>query len=246
MEYIAHRGASGYAPENTMAAFRLARDMGLRSFEFDVHLSKDGVPVVHHDYDLARTAGIKPQIAELSYARLARVNAARNFSPWYPFQQVPAFEQVMEFLSAFASAINIEIKNDGGIYEGIEKIVLDKICLSKSRLEKSIISSFDYPTLLRLRALHSGVRLGLLTRDLSVSRIIYAARAIKAETVNLSSRRVSERKVKLLHKAGFKVFVYTVNTFEEAENFKKMGADAVFTNYPYVSQRGWENIGGTL
>ena len=90
MKIIAHRGASGYAPENTLKAFRLAVEMGARDHEFDVHRTKDGALVVHHDYDLKRTAGSPASIAALGAPELAAYNAALIFPPTRPSRRCRA------------------------------------------------------------------------------------------------------------------------------------------------------------
>ena len=93
MKIIAHRGASGYAPENTLKAFRLAVEMGSKDFEFDVHRTKDGILVVHHDYDLKHTAGQDVKIADLDYAELKKHNIAAHFRD-KQVQHVPRLEEV--------------------------------------------------------------------------------------------------------------------------------------------------------
>lgn len=245
MEYIAHRGASGYAPENTMAAFRLAMEMGMANFEFDLHLTRDGVLVVHHDYDFKSTAGLDIKIAGISYGELEKINAAARFKPAFPAQKVPRFEEVMSLICPSAGMVNVEIKNDGGIYPGIERALLKILHSKKEWAEKALISSFDFPTMERIRALDGNVRLGLLGSRFPLSHALKKAGQIGAVSMHFNRRLMFPGVVRKVHEAGMKCLVYTVNTAEEARKLEAMGVDGVFTNYPDIASPGWEKIGGT-
>ncbi|MDP2865618.1 MAG: glycerophosphodiester phosphodiesterase family protein, partial [Elusimicrobiota bacterium] len=107
MKIISHRGASGYAPENTLKAFKLAVEMGSRDFEFDVHQTKDGILVVHHDFDLKRTAGKEVKIADLDYAELQKYNVAAHFRDKM-VQHVPRLEEVIDIIGPAADSLNFE------------------------------------------------------------------------------------------------------------------------------------------
>ncbi|MBU2530421.1 MAG: glycerophosphodiester phosphodiesterase, partial [Elusimicrobia bacterium] len=167
MKIIAHRGASAYAPENTLEAFKLAVKMGSKDFEFDIHLTKDKVPVVHHDFHLLRTAEVKAEIGDLNYADLKKINVSRHFSSDYQFQCIPRVEEVLEIIAPVADFVNFEIKNDNNAYKGIEKIITDFICEKKDIYEKALISCFDYPTAKRIRLCDKGVKMGYLGHSLT-------------------------------------------------------------------------------
>jgi len=245
MKYIAHRGASHYAPENTLVSFALAESMGLASHELDVHLSKDGELVVHHDFELSRTA-LKPvKIAETNFSELRKYNVAAHFSRKYPPQNVPTLREVFEILGS-RSKLNVEVKNEGGIYKGIEKKTLD--CAGKhfknwrARLS---ISSFDHETLERARKLSPEVRIGVLAGKVDMDEVISTALKLKAESVNISGLQASAALVKKIHAAGLKVLVYTINERKHAAALEKIGVDGVFTNRPDLGQENWANIGGS-
>lgn len=238
MKIIAHRGASGFAPENTLSAFELALKMGSRAFEFDVHLTRDGKLVVHHDYDLRRTAGNPARIARLDYSALKKINIGNKFG--FPAERVPLLEEVVRLLSPKAEWINIELKNDKNIYPGIEKALLDFIGSRPGLPEKSVFSSFDYGALKRLRALDTRIKLGYLghhLRSLLLLPAIVRAKAVGAESFHMPLRLAVRLNVAVLRKAGFKVRVYTVNKKSDAIRMQKIGVDGIFSDYPDVLQK---------
>lgn len=228
MLYIAHRGASHYAPENTAAAFGLALEMGAKAVELDVHLSSDGVLVVHHDYDLKRTAGVDVKIGEHGFAELKKHNIAAHFSGWKGVEHVLSLEQALEILGPDIM-LNVEIKNDGGIYRGMEKEVL-RVCAARG--ERTIFSSFDHDTLRRLRELDSCAHIGVLVNGMDFDSAFSAAAGLKAESLNFSLRKLTPEVTHLAKDAGLHTLIYTVNTASEATRAKECGACGVFTNRP--------------
>lgn len=235
MKIISHRGASGYAPENTLAAFGLAVKMGSKNFEFDVHMTRDGKLVVHHDYDLKPTAGRDLKIADLSYAELKKFNVGNKFG--YPFERVPLLSEVVDVISPAADWINFELKNDKNVYPGLEKKLVEFLAARPGVYAKSLLSSFDYGTLKRLRALDKGVKLGYLGHDLKAALLlpaIYRAMTVGAVNFHMHLRLANKIHTAVLHKAGMKVCVYTVNKREDALKMERMGVDGIFSNYPDI------------
>ncbi len=240
MRIISHRGASGLAPENTLKAFELAVKMGSRDFEFDVHRTRDGRLVVHHDYDLSHTAGSPARIAELDYPELSGLNAAAHFAPDPAFQRVPLLDEVLDIVAPSADWINFEVKNDGGVYPGIEEEVLAALNSAPGLFEKSLVSSFDHDTLRRFRELSPGLKLGWLGHGLSeilLAPAVLKARAVGAESFHLALRIAFRPNVALIKKAGFAVRVYTVNARKDALRMKEIGVDGIFSNYPDIMER---------
>ena len=237
MKIISHRGASGYAPENTLAAFRLAVEMGSKDFEFDVHRTKDGVLVVHHDFSLKPTAGQGVKIAGLTYAELAKYNVAFNFRRYKTLQYVPRLEEVIDIIGPAAELLNFEVKNDGNVYPGIEEKLLAFLHSRPGLFEKALVSSFDGGTLKRLRALSPELKLAYLGHGLSAMLLLPAlkkAKAIGAVNFHMALRLAFKMNVARIKKAGFKVWVYTVNEKKDAERMKEIGVDGIFTNFPDI------------
>ena len=237
MDIIAHRGASGYAPENTLKAFELAVKMGAENFEFDVHRTRDGILVVHHDFDLKRTAGKEVKIAELTYAALKKINVAAHFAKDPSFQRVPRLQEVLDIIEPAARWLNFEVKNDGNVYPGIEEELLAFLQSPPGLFEKAVVSSFDYGTLKRLRELSPEMRLGYLEHNLSALLLLPAlkkAKAVGAAEFHINSRLAFSLNVAKIKKAGFGVCVYTVNNRGTALKMEKIGVDGIFSNYPDI------------
>jgi len=239
MKIIAHRGASGYAPGNTLSAFALALKMGSKAFELDVHRSRDGRLVVCHDYELSRPAGAPLRIASSDYASLKKINVGDKFG--FPSERVPLLEEALDLIAPSAEWINIEIKNDGDAYPGIEGDLLAAIRVRPGLIKKVLFSSFDYGTVKRLRALESGAALGYLQRGLRTLSLLPAiarAKAVGAVNFHFSLRSASRINVALARKAGLKVCVYTVNSKPDALRLAGLGADGIFSDYPDLLSRG--------
>ena len=246
MKIISHRGASGYAPENTLKAFELAVKMGSRDFEFDVHRTKDGILVVHHDFDLQRTAGKKARIADLAYGELKKINVASHFAGDRSFQRVPRLEEVIDVLDPAARWLNLEVKNDGNVYPGIEERILAFLRSKPGLFEKTVVSSFDNGTRARFRELSPELRLADLGHGLSAMLLLPAikkAKAIGAANFHFNLRLAFKLNVAKIKKAGFRVGVYTVNKKKDALRMKEIGVDGIFTNYPDIMEATEENRG---
>ncbi|OGS14114.1 MAG: hypothetical protein A2234_03685 [Elusimicrobia bacterium RIFOXYA2_FULL_58_8] len=242
MKIISHRGASGYAPENTLKAFRLAVEMGSRDFEFDVHRTKDGILVVHHDFSLKATAGKDIRIADLTYAELRQFNVAAYFKHDKAPQRVPRLEEVIDVIGPGAGWLNFEVKNDANVYPGIEEKLLAFLRSKPGLFEKALVSSFDQGTLKRFRERCPQLKLAYLGHNLSAILLLPAlklARAVGAVNFHLAMRIAFRLNVSRIKKAGLRVCVYTVNTRKDALRLQKMGVDGIFTNYPDILGK-WE------
>ena len=148
---LAHRGASGYAPENTLEAFRLAMDMGADGFELDVHLSLDGELVVIHDERVDRTTNGKALNAS---------NGMEGFSG----ARIPTLGEVYDLIQNTSHVINVEIKTDEALYPGIVEKLL-KLEEQKHMTGRLIYSSFNHYTLMELKALSPKSPFGILYSD---------------------------------------------------------------------------------
>ena len=240
MKVLSHRGASAYAPENTLKAFRLAVEMGARDHEFDIHRTSDGVLVVHHDYDLKHTAGREAKIAGLTYDELKKINVSAHFAKDSSFQCVPRLEEVLDVLSPGAGLLNFEVKNDGNVYPGIEAQLLSVLAGRPGLADKALVSSFDHGTLLRFRALSPDLKLAYLGHGLSAVLLLPAvrkAKAVGAVNFHMALRLAFKPNVALIKKYGFSVFVYTVNEKSDAVRMKEIGVDGIFSNFPDILEK---------
>src|SRR5579863_1834901 len=127
MEIFAHRGNSGEAPENTLAAFRQVAGVGADGVEFDVQLSRDGVPVVIHDETVDRTTDGKGAVAGLTLAQLQVLDAGKWFGAAFAGERIPTLEAVLEVFRGASIRVNIELKTNRTPYPGLSQKVIDLV-----------------------------------------------------------------------------------------------------------------------
>jgi len=228
---FAHRGASGYAPENTLASFALAVSMGADGVEFDVQLSRDGIPVVIHDETLQRTTGHDGMVQDLTAAELGGLNASMGNTS-YPGQSVPTLAAVLDLLADAPMTINIEIKNSAVLYPGLDDLVLRLIDEHQLR-DRVIISSFNHITLARIHAVDPAIPLGLVFEDVLYEPWRYAQQ-VGASGVHpgLPYLKAEPDVVQASHAAGLDVRVWTVDEPADVDRLLAARVDGIFTNFP--------------
>ena len=225
MIYFAHRGASGLRPQNTLSAFALARELGATAYELDVHLTRDKWTVIHHDYSLKDTTGTDVQIKDLTLSQLQKYPLINRFSG--DVCTVPTLRDVLPVIQEELQILNIEIKNDGNLYPGIEKALLENLQLyAPELLPKLLISSFDYETLVRVRKLNKNVKIGHLCRQFDLAKTL----ALGAVSLHMNHTRITPQIIAACRQNGLKVFVYTVNDLSLAKTLQAQGVDGIFTD----------------
>lgn len=226
-----HRGASGYAPENTLPAFELGIRQGCDGFEFDVQLTKDGVAVVHHDWTVDRTTTGSGAIRDLSFDEIRAFDAGKWFSEEFSGTTVPRLEELFEMVPA-TMPLNVELKSRPHDQPGLEKAVAS-IMERYNRVENTIVSSFNHKCLKEIRALNPAFRLGILYEGVLLSPFSYVRRqSLDIYSLHPCHDYVSKELVEKAHARGIKVACWTVNTTERARELEAAGVDIVITNYP--------------
>ncbi|MGO8731760.1 MAG: glycerophosphodiester phosphodiesterase [Terriglobia bacterium] len=234
---IAHRGAGGEAPENTLAAFELALRQGAGGIELDVHLSSDGLPVVIHDPRLSRTTSGSGWVGEHQANALRRLDAGSWFNRRFPEKarsryvgaKIPLLSEVLAWVRQHKILALVEIKGGGRAYPGIEGKVLEEIERAGVRRLATIVS-FDLATLRRVRELDSRVSLGL-----DVSRSLLAIRRVRslAGKAVLPHWAIASRGfIRRAHEHSIRVFPWTVDRPAQMERRIADGVDGIITNYP--------------
>jgi glycerophosphoryl diester phosphodiesterase len=220
----AHRGASRIAPENTMAAFSAAVELGADGLELDIHLSRDGIPVVIHDESLERTTDGRGLVADASLEQVQQLDAGGWFSPDFMGESLPTLAEV---LSAFSGKLrlNLELKE---LSAGVEVLAL----LRQYPDAKSIISSFDYDLLKGLRSLDEALPLAVLFDDGNWRQAVRFASDISACAFHPAGNLVFRRMVAACRKLALPVSVWTVDQEAQARSLVRMGVSGLFTNDP--------------
>lgn len=229
---IAHRGASGYAPENTLAAFKLALDMGARFVELDVHQTKDGQIVVIHDDNLKKFARVKKKVAQMTVEEIAKVAIDGHWDKRYAHERIPTLEDVLTLIARRA-VVDVEIKGSDNLYPGIEEKVL-AILERKGYNGMSYISSFNIKRLERARELSSTMHLGYLMGVKPLAVVIKEMRDLRCDALLVSRRQANRTLIQKAHQRGFHVGVYTVNMKSQWDEMATRRVDAIFTDYPDI------------
>ena len=217
---LAHRGASGHKPENTLGAIARALELGAKWIEIDVYSVEDQLVVIHDD-KLERTTSGHGYVMESTLQYLKSLDAGEG-------EQIPFLEEVFQLVSRKAG-INIELKGP----ETAEPVVafLTKQFSLGWTSEDVLISSFDISELVRAKRLAPDLRIGPLMREISMEGI-ELAKQLGAYSVNASMEHMQEHLVKQAHVRGLKVFAYTVNSPEDIQRMRAWGVDGVFSDFP--------------
>jgi glycerophosphoryl diester phosphodiesterase len=229
---IGHRGASAYAPENTIAAFDKALALGCKYLEFDVMLSADGEPFVFHDDKLKRTTNGKGEIGLVSAEYLQTLDAGKWFSRRFSGEKIPHFSEVLQWLNFSNVQANIEIKPYPGKSEETTVAVLSHINRYWPQTkELPLISSFDLSALHLCRSLSPEMPLGLLMHEWDKD-CLSKAKDLQCYSLHFHKRALTAERVKQVKEQGYAVLVYTVNRRRLANKLFDWGVDAVFSDYP--------------
>jgi len=230
---VAHRGFSGKAPENTMAAFRMAEALPyVRWLELDVQLTKDGVPVVIHDFSLDRTTNGHGKVKDMEWNQMKRLDAGGWKGRSFRGERVPSLEEVLDLASGRLH-LNIELKTVKDLYPGIEKKVIDLVN-SKGMRDEVVLTSFDEDTLLRVKEVDPRYRTGLIFD----SRSGDPARKVKelnCSFLSISYARLNKNLAELMAAQDVKVMAWTVDKASEMRRLAAMHSDIMIcTNRPDV------------
>jgi len=220
---IAHRGASGDRPENTLSAFQLAVEQRADMIETDLHLSRDDAIVIRHDPDLA-SLGLQRAIRATELAQIRSLDAGAG-------ETIPILDEVLDRFGS-KIAFNLEIKSGSdGAYPGLEAAALGAV-ESRGLLASTLFSSFCDGVLARLRALSPTARLAVLVSRRRSRGVLERARAVGAEALNPWFGLASAGFIDLAHADGFAVYPYTVDALAEMRRCLEAGVDGLFTNHP--------------
>jgi glycerophosphoryl diester phosphodiesterase len=239
---MGHRGARYIVPENTQTAYELAMEVGVDCIELDVHLSKDDALIVMHDATLDRTSDGVGEIRDWTLAELKTLNAAATHEGDrdYGVQRIPILQDVYDLVQGRIQ-INVEIKTDsrGKRYPGIEEKVIEVIERNRAA-DYTIISSFDFPTLERVRALAPALGIyGIVSKEYFQKIDVDDPARVVADFTRQGFRWVAVNKAFLtselangLTSAGITVHTWVINDVAEMWSLVDIGIDAITTDRP--------------
>jgi glycerophosphoryl diester phosphodiesterase len=231
---IAHRGASGVAPENTMAAFRKALELGAGFIETDLQLSRDARLVAMHDDTLERTTNGRGPVSSKTLEELRQLDAGSWFPPSgqgaasFAGERIPTIEEILAFGREHEIGLHLEIKPTGP--SGAEHAIVGALHAS-NEVARSVVLSFSNSVLKRVRQLDPLVMTGFLFSDRLSSPV---STAVDAGGRQLLPRidRVTRELVTEAHAHDLKVVAWTADSRAEMQKLIAVGVDGIITNYP--------------
>jgi glycerophosphoryl diester phosphodiesterase len=239
---MAHRGASGYAPENTLEAFKLAYEQQADCIELDVHVCKSGELVVCHDDTVDRTTDGSGFIKDLTLDELKSLDASAKFNSGYKDCKIPTLKEVFEWISPLNLELNIELKNAPILYENLEEKLVSMI--HNYNLEQRVIlSSFNHYGLAKCKSLDPNIKTGLLYMAGLYEPWNYCtaahANAIHPMFLGVLPEMITECKSK-----GIAINAWTVNDEPSMQKLISLNVDGLITNYPDKARKILTEISG--
>ncbi len=234
---FAHRGASRYAPENTIASFELAVQQRADAIELDAKLTTDGQVVVFHDQTLERTTSAIGKIGEKSLSELKGLDAGSHFDISYKNERIPTLEEVFEAVGQL-TFINVELTNYASPYDRLPERVADLV--KKHHLGSRVMtSSFNPVALLKIKRLLPGVPHGLLALEGNSGRWArsWLGTLLGYSALHPEFSDVDEKLVAIAHQRNHRVHTYTVNEGEAMRRLNDIGIDGIFTDDPPLARR---------
>ena len=240
---IGHKGAAGYAPENTLSSLQVAIDMGVDMIEIDVHMSKDGEVVVFHDEEVSRTTDGKGKIHEMTLEEIKQLDAGSWFSPKFKGERVPTLREAIDLVHGNADIL-IDIKSKGHeFYDNFAEKIVDIIDEKEDNKEWCIVQSYEQEYLEHAYSRDSTIQMKKLMMGEDESMLLSFYLNSKSfmtnrnkhhffETINPHYTTLSQRRVFRLHAKGYKVHTYVVNEPVEMIKMLNMAVDGIITDYP--------------
>lgn len=237
VQIFAHRGFSGYYPENTMLAFqKVAEETVADGIELDIQLTKDGEIVIMHDEMLDRTTNGSGWLKDHTLEELKMLSVGVNVKSFFPRQTIPTLREYFTWLKTTKLITNIELKTSYFEYEGIEEKLIAMV--KEFGLEDQIwYSSFNHYTVARIKKLMPEAKCGLLTDTWLMNIGEYAA-SQGAASVNARTYFCAKEGVAAdLHAHNIALQAWTPNDAEMMQELVDAGVDVLITNYPDIAAK---------
>jgi len=222
---VGHRGAAGLAPENTLAAFRTAADLGIDGVEFDVQRTRDGHLVVFHDETVERVTDGQGSIATMTLAEVKTLDAGNKFDPRFRGERIPTLAETLAFLKQTELLIFLELK-DPWLFPGFEAETV-ALLRAYDLVDRVQVRSFYHP------ALHT---LYHQAPDIAISELWFQLLPtdddVNFKTINAESILYTPENIAQIHRRGQQATAWTVNDLDEARALMAAGIDGLTTDFP--------------
>lgn len=231
---IGHRGASTYAPENTLEAIHTAADLGAEWVELDVKLTKDGVPIIFHDDTLDRTTNGSGRVADMTYDEIKELDAGSWFGESFIGAKIPTLEQAVDVLIERGLGLNLEIKPCPGREKETAEVALDELSQIWDDHDKILISSFSHVSLELAMDMASDWKRGLLLPEEWPENWLELVDFFDVVTIALDGNSVTREMMEDAIDTEKAILAYTVNDPIKARELQNWGVDGIFTDAPDV------------
>jgi len=225
---IAHRGASGHAPENTFAAFERAVQLGAGFIETDLHLTRDARFVAIHDATLDRTTNGTGAVRDHTLAELQQLDAGMWYDRQFMDQRIPTLDEILEFASKQDVVFYLEIKYESAW--GMHHALVGALGKPENAA-RTIVISFDPSTLASVRRLEPAIMIGLLVEDLAGDPV-KSALDVGARQLCPRADLVTPELVERAHRADLHVVTWTINDADQMRAAMDAGVDGIMTDLP--------------
>lgn len=234
---FAHRGASHYSPENTLASFEIAIKQQADAIELDVKLTADGHVVVIHDQTVDRTTDGSGNVADMRLAEIKELDAGIHYDVQFMSEKVPTLEEVL-LHNAKRILINIELTNYSSIFDNLPEIV-GEIVHHYDYEDLILFSSFNPIALLRIKKVLPEVPIGLLCLPGKYGAIprSHWLNRLSHEAIHPEYEDTTRDLIRAAHKHNKRVHAYTVNHVEEMQNMFDIEVDGIFTDNPLLARQ---------
>lgn len=229
-EIIAHRGASKYAPENTIPAFELALQSGADGIETDVQLTKDGIPVLIHDEKLHRTTNGKGFVHDYTFEELQKLDAGSWFAEEFSGTKLLSLEQLLQWISNKPLLLHLELKNKKIDYVGLERKVYN-LLLEYELTDRTNFSSFNPASMERFKQIDRTILTALLLSQKNKGYLLIAEKT-GVSALHIKYKLLTKTLMQQARENNYLVRVYTVNRPSHLAHCFNLGCDSVFTDVP--------------
>lgn len=229
---FAHRGAREAAPENTLSAFLAAEIMGAEGIELDVMFTKDNQLAVIHDYELDRTTDGEGSVKDYTMAELKELDAGSWFDQAFTGERIPTLQEVLEIIDT-DTLINIELKSESPITDGLEQAVVEVIG-DYNLYGRVVVSSFNPIALMRVKQADKDIPVGLLYAP-DLPRYLaegWFIPILRPEQLHPRHDLVDEKYMDWARKKGYRVNVWTVNEAADLKRMLELEVDGIITDRP--------------
>lgn len=229
---IGHRGAAGHAPENTIAGFKKAASLGVQWVEFDVRLTRDGVPIVFHDESLERTTDGRGKVSAQDWEEIQNLDAGKWFANEFSGEPIPTLEQALKAINELNLGANVEMKASPGreVETGHAVVSLLKKHWPRS-MPSLLISSFNRDCLAAAKEEASEFSYAFIVGKVPPdwSQVLVQ---LECEGLHCKFDKLNETTAQEVLKQGYSLRCYTVNINEQAQKLADWGVQSIFTDYP--------------